>query len=716
MGSAWLVRFVRRGWHLAPWIVEMDIPLLTDEPVEAAPARRPRFVGREAERALFARLLEPGHPASVLFLHGAGGMGKTTLLAEFGRIAEQAGRNVVELDARHIEPVTDGFVRALNAAAGGGESDPLPLWPDGLVLLLDTFEQIASLEHWLLEEFLPGLPADAVVVLAGRTPAGAAWRDDPGWAELAVLRSLTAFEQAETDAYLHARCVPEHQRAHAAELSRGHPLALSLVAAALQAGRDPVPDAPAGCQQLLRELITRCVDRMPTPLHQRAFHVLIFARSTTEAMLADAVDAREAPALYDWLRRLPFVEENSEGLMPHDLVRESFEKDWFQGDPMRVEDLRRVLINHVESRILPLGSDEHFRITRDWFYLVRDTPVGQFVDWTRFDTFHADMLRSAGDEVAVLALALQTHGPGSAQIVRHWLQRQPQRFRVTRDRLGRVCGFALVVDLARVTEADCRADLGIAAVMAAVASRNPLQPGGVAEATRFIVHETGHELPNPTFDLTTLSQVTRMLTERQLAWSLHIYPDIDKLAPLFSSQSMRRRRHWHHRMNEADFVLDGKHYGVFARDWRTEPNPAWHTATAAVARGEAALSAVVPLTRDAFAAAVREALRNHARPDKLQASPLLHSACLRLRSAVPDVDALRAALLDAVHALARHPADRKFHDALRRTWLAPAGASQEKVAAELGLPFNTYRYHLARGLDRVVQAMWQQEMRASRHG
>jgi DNA-directed RNA polymerase specialized sigma24 family protein len=75
------------------------------------------------------------------------------------------------------------------------------------------------------------------------------------------------------------------------------------------------------------------------------------------------------------------------------------------------------------------------------------------------------------------------------------------------------------------------------------------------------------------------------------------------------------------------------------------------------------------------------------------------------------VGALREHLHQAVQALAEHPADAKFHHALRLTWLDP-GASQERVAQELGLPFNTYRYHLARGTDRVVQALWQRELQA----
>jgi hypothetical protein len=34
-------------------------------------------------------------------------------------------------------------------------------------------------------------------------------------------------------------------------------------------------------------------------------------------------------------------------------------------------------------------------------------------------------------------------------------------------------------------------------------------------------------------------------------------------------------------------------------------------------------------------------------------------------------------------------------------------ASQEKVAERLGLPFSTYRYQLAKGIERVAEMLWQ---------
>ena len=47
--------------------------------------------------------------------------------------------------------------------------------------------------------------------------------------------------------------------------------------------------------------------------------------------------------------------------------------------------------------------------------------------------------------------------------------------------------------------------------------------------------------------------------------------------------------------------------------------------------------------------------------------------------------------------------------ALERTYLRPA-PTQEAAAELLGLPFSTYRGHLTRGVERVVDWLWRREL------
>src|SRR5207237_8371979 len=82
-------------------------------------ARRRRFVGRSPELAQLHSALTAGElPFQLLYVHGPGGVGKTTLLAEFGYLAEQAGFAYARLDARGVEPAPEAFISALALALG----------------------------------------------------------------------------------------------------------------------------------------------------------------------------------------------------------------------------------------------------------------------------------------------------------------------------------------------------------------------------------------------------------------------------------------------------------------------------------------------------------------------------------------------------------------------------------------------------------------------
>ncbi len=107
-------------------------------------ARRRTFVGRRDELASFGDVLLGRSRRRVLFVHGPGGIGKTTLLLEFRTRAREAGRAVLLLDGREVDPSPEGF----GNAAGGPP-------PDGAVLLVDGYEQLGPIDGWLRQEFLP---------------------------------------------------------------------------------------------------------------------------------------------------------------------------------------------------------------------------------------------------------------------------------------------------------------------------------------------------------------------------------------------------------------------------------------------------------------------------------------------------------------------------------------------------------------------------------
>ncbi|WP_346281824.1 BTAD domain-containing putative transcriptional regulator, partial [Pseudonocardia sp.] len=105
-------------------------------------ARQHSFVGRGAERALFASALRgTGQGFAALYLHGPAGIGKSTLLRQLADDATVAHRRVVPVCGR----VVGASVAAFTDAASPAQSDPRA------VLMIDAFEWCGDLQGWLRE-------------------------------------------------------------------------------------------------------------------------------------------------------------------------------------------------------------------------------------------------------------------------------------------------------------------------------------------------------------------------------------------------------------------------------------------------------------------------------------------------------------------------------------------------------------------------------------
>jgi DNA-binding winged helix-turn-helix (wHTH) protein len=224
-----------------------------------ASERRRRFVGRENEIAVFrSALLADEPPFVVLHVNGPGGVGKTTLLEEFVRMAQEAGRVVVRIDGRNIEASSLGFLVALSGALGVDRcelSTVIEGWPVGAVLLVDTYELLTSLDGWLRDTLLPQLPARSLVVIAGRYEPGTTWRTNVDWAALTRIHPLGNLGPHESRTFLDRCGVAAEHHDEALAFTRGHPLALSLTADVLTRGERLAPsrlEAAKSCACSLR--------------------------------------------------------------------------------------------------------------------------------------------------------------------------------------------------------------------------------------------------------------------------------------------------------------------------------------------------------------------------------------------------------------------------------------------------------------------------------
>src|SRR5690348_7801662 len=283
-------------------------------------ARRRTFVGRRGELAGFDDILAGRSPRRVPLVHGPGGVGKTTLLLEFRTRAREAGRTVVLLDGREVDPSPDGFRNAVGSALPDGT-----VLPGGTVLLVDGYEQLGPIDGWLRQEFLPALPADGVVVLAGREAPAAPWRSDPGWRSVVGVHRLGDFDEAESGELLERAGVASAARPQLVRLGRGHPLAMALLADIAVTGT--VPDRLAEVPDLVATLLESLLRDAPADAHMTGLAACAMAWLTTEDLLRQVVGAA-AGEVWAWLERRPFVIRGPNGLFPHDLARDVLDAEF----------------------------------------------------------------------------------------------------------------------------------------------------------------------------------------------------------------------------------------------------------------------------------------------------------------------------------------------------------------------------------------------------
>src|SRR5262245_42245398 len=196
------------------------------------------FVGRRQEIEQLLYLVSDGK-IPVVFVHGIGGIGKSSLLNIFAAEAQASGAVVIRLDCRTIKPSPEGFLREVINAIGGDSADVeqmatrLSQLGERVVLTLDTYEVFRMMDTWLRQVFIPALSDCVRIIFCGREAPVAAWHTTPGWEGMFQSIKLGPLSRDEAEALLLQCGVAETDTHKVIQFTHGHPLALKLAAATI---------------------------------------------------------------------------------------------------------------------------------------------------------------------------------------------------------------------------------------------------------------------------------------------------------------------------------------------------------------------------------------------------------------------------------------------------------------------------------------------------
>ena len=628
-----------------------------------------RFVGREEELDFFDRLLVDEPPASVVLVHGPGGIGKSTLLRAVARRAELRGWTPVFVEGREMPPVADAVATALAPA----------LTAERPLILFDTWERMTALGGYLRRELLPSLPGHAVVVIAGRRSPDSAWYQG-GWETVSVDVELTPLSTAESHELLAAHGAGDEARMESiVAWTGGSPLALTLAASAM---RDPSWSPEAGLErpETVKALIRQLAEAEMAGGNVGALGVASIVRVTTVDLLREVLPRTDAEAAYRWLSERTFAEPLGEGVTLHELVRKALRADLRLRHPEWERELRRRVADYFWSRAI--RGD--LLISIDLAHLVDNPMIRWGYSWEGSIDHRIDDARP-GDVDAILPLVQDRLDRRWWGFTARFFEEAPDRVAIARGRDDELCGFQISVTPVNAPDF-CRDDPLLGPWLE---HARELSPDGSAVLWHDSIDFTGNPelrvqamlgmagvlrsgLDNPRYAYLPIAPQMKAAQEFAQALGCRHIADLDVTVG---------------RQTLECWLLDYGPGGLIGR----QRELVYHELGIRTPTPE------LPDNTD-YAEAVRSALRDFHVPHSLASNPLAHGWTQTER-----VESVRSQIRAAAQqAFGDTPNEKLLHEILVRGYLEPA-ASHELAADELCVSRSTYFRRLRAAAERVAE-------------
>lgn len=313
-----------------------------------------QFIGRSRERALFDSWLDnPEAPLTIVTVTGISGVGKSTLLSEFMRMASDKLIMSLWLDGRTFTPTPVAFIEYLSTTISLESLKEQPAYPlqplieassDTRVLLcIDNYEDLRILERWFTEAFIPKFsPRGIMIMLASRPKFNVHWHTNPLLKAHIHDINLTNFTMEETASYITSVGNPlNDQLGNVFRMTEGHPLALALTVEAVE-NQDLLLDEknPIVSQHISANLLRE----LTQPRLQPVIDVLTVLQTANQELLSLATGSPITIHEYQTLQELSFIRSTPHGISLHDVARLHLLRDFKLREPNRLQQLRQHIL------------------------------------------------------------------------------------------------------------------------------------------------------------------------------------------------------------------------------------------------------------------------------------------------------------------------------------------------------------------------------------
>ncbi|MDF2962769.1 MAG: hypothetical protein K0S39_4504 [Paenibacillus sp.] len=386
--------------------------MIEDERLDELESRL--LVGRKQEILAFMDAWnDSSHSKKIINVYGTAGIGKSFLLDEFQRQVRVKEGIFITVDSEGFVKTPQAFCEHVLDSLNPHPHDRILMDASRLpaaciqalndltsarrvLLFIDAYEYMESMDQWLREYFLKKLDTGILIVIAGRYPLAEAWYLSPAWRRLIMRMPLTDLDYSSVQRYAEYSYIFDNDAVQRIwHYSKGHPLTLSLVTfIAGQSDSNGTVTHP-GNEHTLPYLVNQWLREVPgdylRPVVEAASILRHFHQESLSYVMGREISASE----FYQLIRFSFIRKVERGWTVHNLMRESVNRELLARTPQRYEEIRARALKYYYKRLTGTDSTTpNAQEAIELMYYIGDALIRAFMNWFEHTPRHFETVGS----------------------------------------------------------------------------------------------------------------------------------------------------------------------------------------------------------------------------------------------------------------------------------------------------------------------------------